>query len=286
MSTRFTSSCVVCIALLFSAACNEQSTPQNPLAQTGAGDGGGGAGGESRGSAGGSDGSGAQGATGGQGGEAGVGGAGGVPGPCGADHDNGDGSCTRFIEATVGETASGYMQRTEETCPLDETASGPYATATMWTVEAYLTGGVDPQRRSSFLTFDTSSLGGVTSIEGAQLFVYHANVVGFRDSVWLIGGVQPLFGPSLDVSDFGAGVLPPLDVETMDAIEAQGRAEFAVPAGQINDEGNSQLILHLARLCEDFAVPAPGENNNYWQHYAPGNADASKRPTLAVVYQP
>jgi hypothetical protein len=215
----------------------------------------------------------------------GEGGSGGAdPGLCGADLDNLDGSCTRFIEASVGETASGYLQRRELSCPLDEMATGPYDSTTMWTVEAFLSVVGDYVRRSSYLSFDTSSLATAASIDAAELFVYHADAVGYLDDVILIGGAQPIFGASLGPEDFGAGVLPPLDVETMSDITAQGRAELAVPTGQINLAGDSQFVLHLARLCEDFGTPKGG--NSYWQHYAPGNADASKRPTLAVTYHP
>jgi hypothetical protein len=283
MTTR-TNSCALCLALLLGVACGPGSVEDDGSS----GAGGAGQGGEPGAAGGGDGGSSSEGGAAGQGGdgsagEAGSGGAGGSASPCGADVDNLDGSCTRVIEASVGQALSAYMQREGDACPLNAPASAPSAPATTWTVEAYITGG-ERVRRSSFLTFDTASLAVVSSVDSAEMRVHHADSVGHDDGVLLIGGAQPLFGDALDSDDFGAGVLPPVDAETMADIEAQGFASFTVPAAQINTAGSSQFILHLARLCDDFDAPKGG--NNYWEHYAPGNADPARRPSLVVVYHP
>jgi hypothetical protein len=216
-------------------------------------------------------------------------GGGGSEAACGDDEDNLDGSCSRTIHATLGATASGNMRRSNEGCPLDvaESPPDPGAPGTnTWVLEALLVGkaGSTHVRSSSYLTFDTSSLAAEVAVDGAELRVYHESAGGVPYDVGLVGGDQPIFGDALDVDDFDAGVLPPLDVRPMADILRAGYAAFAVPANQINLGGLSQFALHFDLSCADFEEPTA--DSNFWLHHHPGTRELDKRPVLVVTYRP
>jgi hypothetical protein len=277
----------------------------------GAGGMGGSTGGES---AGGDAGSGAMGGvanggggTGGVGGVGGIGGSGGQPCLGDADmdgvcddqdicpgiQDNGDSTCTMFIDAEAAETLSRQMRRYDTDpatpdCPLTSANSTSGADSDndvlVWhtQLKESTIGMVDRFNiQNVYLTFATGALDDGVTVESAQLFVDHASDTTSSNVLLYGGSSQPIFGGTVDGNDFFSATTL-LDTMAIATIASQGFAELAVAASQVNLTGRTQLMISLDTAC---AWPNGGTTTNRWRLSSP-LAAAGERPQLRVTYTP
>jgi len=197
---------------------------------------------------------------------------------CPGATDNSDGSCTLVLEALSSQDlwATIVSDASLAECP---PAVGAYLDT--WEETAYVSSAIhggtgNPIEARGALSFDTSALPESTTLPLlATLRVVHDTIEGAELPVEVWGGVQPLFGATVDVGEFGVGQQL-LASRPMSEIASSGFAEFTLPTPQINTAGSTQFVLQIDQDCPF--------SNSAWRYFTAQST--INRPTLTIDYLP
>ena len=138
-----------------------------------------------------------------------------------------------------------------------------------------LGGGGNPFEDRGAISFDTSVISPTATVQTAQLTVTHVSVQGVELPVEVWGGVQPLFGATVDIGEFDvASEL--LATKSMTDILSAGQFQAFTSQSQINKSGLTQFLMRLQATCP--------YGDARWEYETPESAGAP--PQLVINFLP